>query len=403
MNAQSVEWVLVVRYGKSAHRATYGRLGGSKYTKDYIQLYKNSSFLDDLEMAFPAIAGGSGALKLTYKWPSGSTEGKLFLRSADRPHLAWDTARAPAPWRMHSHPTATSVETIRGDPSLTDEAEADLEHDRLFSSDFGQPFLIAVKLRSEAETLHLRVLIENPESSFAWADLGSAPLRIQELAAATSDQKALAWELFPIGQSPELYFDPGRKANSWANAPVDATERAGDEELSLNGQGIVRNFNVDSDSIAEGLDQSGDEVSQYEQLLKSGIYEVSDSSATVKTRGSAQRVFSKEVKSNYGWKCALTGIISEQFLVGSHIVPWSVDEKIRLDPSNGICLSVLVDRAFENGFIIIQDDLTVTVNWEKVGEDGELKRLLADHDNTKLNAPKCHPPKIDYLKRRRNL
>jgi len=304
---------------------------------------------------------------------------------------------------MHSHPTATSVETIRGDPSLTDEAEADLEHDRLFSSDFGQPFLIAVKLRSEAETLHLRVLIENPESSFAWADLGSAPLRIQELAAATSDQKALAWELFPIGQSPELYFDPGRKANSWANAPVDATERAGDEELSLNGQGIVRNFNVDSDSIAEGLDQSGDEVSQYEQLLKSGIYEVSDSSATVKTRGSAQRVFSKEVKSNYGWKCALTGIISEQFLVGSHIVPWSVDEKIRLDPSNGICLSVLVDRAFENGFIIIQDDLTVTVNWEKVGEDGELKRLLADHDNTKLNAPKCHPPKIDYLKRRRNL
>ena len=38
MAAQPVEWVLVIYYGPSAHRATYGRLGGTKYTKDYIQL-----------------------------------------------------------------------------------------------------------------------------------------------------------------------------------------------------------------------------------------------------------------------------------------------------------------------------------------------------------------------------
>ncbi|KGX48021.1 hypothetical protein Y043_6283 [Burkholderia pseudomallei MSHR2138] len=38
MAAQPVEWVLVVYYGPSAHRATYGRLSNTKYTKDYIQL-----------------------------------------------------------------------------------------------------------------------------------------------------------------------------------------------------------------------------------------------------------------------------------------------------------------------------------------------------------------------------
>ena len=37
MAALPIEWVLIIFYGPSAHRATYGRLGNTKYTKDYIQ------------------------------------------------------------------------------------------------------------------------------------------------------------------------------------------------------------------------------------------------------------------------------------------------------------------------------------------------------------------------------
>jgi hypothetical protein len=90
-------------------------------------------------------------------------------------------------------------------------------------------------------------------------------------------------------------------------------------------------------------------------------------------------------------------------LIASHIVPWSVDETIRLDPSNGICLSVLVDRAFEGAFLIIQDNLTVNVNWEKVDGDAELMSQLSCFDGMKLRSPKVHPPKISFLKRRREL
>ena len=47
--------------------------------------------------------------------------------------------------------------------------------------------------------------------------------------------------------------------------------------------------------------------------------------------------------------------------------------------------------------------MTVTVNFEKIADDLELKKQLLGYDGTKLSAPKSDPPKVDYLKRRRNL
>lgn len=400
-HAQAIEWILVIRYGRSAHRATYGRLSGSKkYTKDYIQLYRSQHFLNDLSVAFPSLSD-TGVLNLTYRWPLGSVEGKLLERSADRPHLAWGTNRAPAPWRMVSNPSASSAETIKGNPSHSSEADAEAEYDGLLSSGFGQPFLIATKLRSDGDVLHLRVLIENPEPAFAWAALGNVPAIIQELAAGTSEQTALAWKLFPENGEQALYFDASSKATPWHTAPIAVLEQ-GDSGVP-GGNSYHRESGIDSDAAAEFLQQSDIEVTILEDLLNTGNYEVPDSTATVKTRGSAQRVFSNAVKVNYRWTCALTGITSKDFLIASHIVPWSADEKIRLDPSNGICLSVLADRAFEHSYLIIQDDTTVQVNWEKIGDDSVLKEQLAAYDGAKLNAPQSHPPKPEYLNRRRNL
>ena len=404
MSVKPVEWVLVVFYGKSAHRATYGRLHGQTYTKDYIQLSRKPAFIADLEAAFPALAGGIPSVPIEYSWPSGSTEGTLFKRSVDRPHLSWDTNNAPAPWKMSTHPTESSAETILGDPSHTDAAAADHEHDQLTATGFGQPFLIAAKLRDEPDKLHIRVHVAHPDEKFAWADLKNSPPEIQELAAATSPQSALAWRLFSRADEPaELYFDTSRKNDPWRengsvsskNPVTTASGSAAPESRSP--------LDLDMDALAESLPLSEDEVSDFERRVRSGSYEVPDSTATTKTRGSAQRVFADEVKKNYKWRCALTGIQTRDFLIASHIVPWSVDETIRLDPSNGICLSVLVDRAFENGFLVIEDNLTVTVDWDRVNQDLELKKQLSGYDGVKLSKPAKHPPKVDYLKRRRNL
>lgn len=404
MTAEAVEWVLVIRYGLSAHRATYGRLAGTTYTKDYIQLRRTSDFIDDLETAFPVFASGDPSVSVVYRWPTGSANGTIFRRSADRPHLAWETNKgAPEPWRMLEHPTENSAQTIRGNPSRGDAAAADAELNELFSSGFGQPFLIAVKLRGEATTLHLRVQVANPEEPFKWADLSNAPPVIRELAANTTNQSAVAWRLFKEGEQPGLYFDPNSKSNPWvvsgllvSGGPTPSTTPSPNQLSSESSE-------FDSDLLAEGLARSDEEISEFKSRIESDNYEVPDATSTVKTRGSAQKAFADTVKKNYKGRCALSGVKTPAFLIGSHIVPWSVDQTIRLDPANGICLSVLVDRAFEKGFIVIQDDATVTVDFEKIGDDTELRKQLEGYDGVKLSAPKTHPPKADYLKRRRDL
>lgn len=70
----------------------------------------------------------------------------------------------------------------------------------------------------------------------------------------------------------------------------------------------------------------------------------------VKTRVN-QNVFRQIVLANYDYQCALTGIDIPELLIASHIIPWSENKNERLNPENGICLSSLYDRAFDQGLI----------------------------------------------------
>lgn len=74
----------------------------------------------------------------------------------------------------------------------------------------------------------------------------------------------------------------------------------------------------------------------------------------VKTRVN-QNVFRQIVLANYENRCALTGIDIPELLVASHIIPWAENEKERLNPENGICLSALYDKAFDQGLIGFDD------------------------------------------------
>lgn len=414
MSFLPIEWVLVVHYGKSAHRAIYGRLPGeAKFSKDYIQLSRKVEFIDALERAFPALKSSETQfIPIQYKWPSGSTGGKLFRQSADRPHLAWETNSAPAPWKMTLHPTELTVETISGNPSHRTADLADGQYQQLIATDFGQPYLIAVKLRDEDSTLHLRVHVHHPSVEFQWANLNFAPEEIRNLATATSEHSALAWRLFSPEVGPNvLCFDPTSKASPWKRGYTAPTKQqlsttvvqSASSTPTLPEHETLEASTLNNDLVSEELPYSEELISEFERRIRLGGFAVSDSTATVKTRGSAQRVFAKEVKGNYNWRCAMTGIQTREFLVASHIVPWSVDEAIRLDPCNGICLSVLIDRAFESGFLVIQDDLVVTVNWDRIAEDEELKRQLGRYDGVRMALPTTSPPKVDYLKRRRAL
>ena len=83
--------------------------------------------------------------------------------------------------------------------------------------------------------------------------------------------------------------------------------------------------------------------------------------ATVKQR-LHQSFFRDAVLSSYNGRCCVTGLPIAEALVAGHIIPWSVDERRRADPTNGVCLSATFDCLFDCGLVAIEDDLTVCVS-----------------------------------------
>lgn len=75
-----------------------------------------------------------------------------------------------------------------------------------------------------------------------------------------------------------------------------------------------------------------------------------------------QSFFRSSVLAAYNNTCCITGIQQVEFLIAGHIKPWSIDEKNRLNPQNGIAINALHDKAFENGFITITTDYKVKVS-----------------------------------------
>jgi hypothetical protein len=342
-------------------------------------------------------------------------------------------------------PSEATPETIPGDPSHLDFADAENEFELLASRGAGQPYLMAIKLRDEPRTLHLRAYLKNPSEGYAWADLGRVPKEVQTLAATTSQQSALAWSLFQSGGATPsskienalsqlvvsedrtaviealdldtgraltsylrhpghgLFFDPLRNHDAWVQPVSISTMVAASVDDFL--RELEARFPAvpQGDATAETLEADPDEVESFREQIEQKSYEVSDSIATIKTRGSAQKAFAGAVKANYGYRCAITGIVTRDFLVASHIVPWSEDQSVRLDPSNGICLSVLVDRAFEKGHLLIEDDFTIRIDWDRVGDDLALRTQLGPYDGRKLCAPSAGAPQSKYLERRRAL
>ncbi|MBI16003.1 MAG: hypothetical protein CL782_07190 [Chloroflexi bacterium] len=117
-------------------------------------------------------------------------------------------------------------------------------------------------------------------------------------------------------------------------------------------------------------------------------HEVSNTEATVKTRGKYQIIFREDiVLPNYDYQCAVTGIKTLSLLRAAHIVRWADNQKERLNPQNGICLSALADACFEKGFITIDSDYKVRVS-DKAKNDPALYDEISKYDGVKINLPK---------------
>lgn len=118
----------------------------------------------------------------------------------------------------------------------------------------------------------------------------------------------------------------------------------------------------------------------------------------VKTRVN-QYVFREIVLTNYTTKCAISGIDIPELLTASHIIPWSENEKERLNPENGICLSALYDKAYDKGLISINKNYEIifSTTLKKKKETIFFKNHFAPIENLKISEPVKYLPRKEFL------
>ena len=111
-----------------------------------------------------------------------------------------------------------------------------------------------------------------------------------------------------------------------------------------------------------------------------------------------QSFFRKSVLASYQNSCCISGVSLSELLIASHIMPWAIAKENRLNPSNGLCLSAIHDKAFDKGLITIMPDYTICVSSIlKKKNNNKQTQLLVDCENKTITLPEKFFPNKDFL------
>ena len=143
-------------------------------------------------------------------------------------------------------------------------------------------------------------------------------------------------------------------------------------------------------NVAEDLELEGDE------LLPEDF--TGETRQILTTQRIKQHFFRRAVLSSYRGRCCMSGLSEPRLLVASHIVPWSKDKANRLNPSNGLCLSAIHDRAFDKGLITLTDDFKIVVSEElkRKNEIFVIEVLLPLNGRT-IESPERFAPQAEFI------
>lgn len=114
-----------------------------------------------------------------------------------------------------------------------------------------------------------------------------------------------------------------------------------------------------------------------------------------------QYFFRMSVLMSYGNACCITGLKNKEMLVASHIKPWSVSDvkKERTNPSNGLCLNAMHDKAFDRGLITIDKNYRI-VNSRIIKDavmDDKTKEWFSFYDGKEIMLPDKFLPGREFI------
>ena len=184
---------------------------------------------------------------------------------------------------------------------------------------------------------------------------------------------------------------------------ITSTGRSGLRSASANDRAMWAEMQSDWERFAIESEQALSEVQLRAELDKEtsqdDIFDrVGEDRITQTTTRIGQNFFRSTVLSAYNGRCCITGLSLPTLLVASHIVPWRHDSVNRVNPRNGLLLSVLHDKAFDSGFITLRDDMTVQVSRKhSVSNDKFFSESIERYDGKPISLPEKFTPESDFL------
>lgn len=163
---------------------------------------------------------------------------------------------------------------------------------------------------------------------------------------------AVAMKLVNLASLDPVIIASGRKGLSSASK----LDRAIWDEFHADWEGLV----LEANRIREVL---GDTTPTIDPQLSDQLPDYTGQTrAQVVQQRIGQAFFRQTVLSSYHSRCCITGLAEPRLLLASHIVPWGKDQGNRLNPHNGLCLSALYDRAFDQGLITLDEAWRVVLS-----------------------------------------
>lgn len=112
-----------------------------------------------------------------------------------------------------------------------------------------------------------------------------------------------------------------------------------------------------------------------------------------------QYIFRRMVLSSYSGTCCISGLSEPRLLIASHIKPWNKSNENRLNPKNGLCLSVLHDKAYDRGLLTVLPDYTIAISPEisKLRNDKFIQETLISCHGNRIILPEKFLPAPELL------
>ena len=116
-----------------------------------------------------------------------------------------------------------------------------------------------------------------------------------------------------------------------------------------------------------------------------------------------QNFFRKMLLTTYETKCCVCGLNIPEVLRASHIVAWKDDEKNRMNPANGLCLSATYDAAFDKHLISFDEQyrMILSTQLKEYYCNDAFKTYFLAFEGKSISLPNRFMPDQGFLKKHR--